>query len=66
MSASKNSTVTQETNVEEDDSQVIRDEWIEEWDGQGHKKMKLDRSKFGHFVKNFGNVLYGLKPITAA
>jgi hypothetical protein len=34
----------------------ISDEWIEEWDGQGHKRMKLDRSKFGHFIKNFGRL----------
>ena len=29
-------------------------EWIEEWDGKGGKNYKLDRSKFGNFIKNFG------------
>ena len=37
-----------------EDQQITKDEWLEEFDSKGGKIRKLDRSKFGNFINNFG------------
>ena len=50
-------TETQNGKIDHDtpeDQQITKDEWVEEFDSKGGKIRKLDRSKFGNFINNFG------------
>jgi len=56
------------SNVKAEEVENSEDAFVEDWDGAGSKRSKLDRSKFGPFIKTFGKTLrsYIYKPFEAA